>query len=295
MIKIRTPATSANLGAGFDSLGVAVSLYNELHIDEYDDIIVKSLDDMPLPEGEGNLVVQSVKQLYQHCGRKFRGINLAQLSPIPQARGLGSSSACIVGAIKGANHLMGEPLSPEELLDFATGLEGHPDNVAPAFLGGFVTSVFDGKHVFSVKHDIPDDLSFVVAVPDFKLSTSDARKVLPDVFSRSDCIYNISRSSLMCAAMLGRRYDLLKAASDDKLHQPYRLNLINGGARMMRRMEEEGAYCSYISGAGSSIMSIVPASDTDFANRLRASMTGEIYENWQVMIFKADNVGASII
>ena len=292
MIKIRIPATSANVGAGFDSLGLAVTLYNELHIDDYDGILVQPLDDVAIPVGEGNIVVRSMKLLYERCGRPFRGVKLGQFSPIPLSRGLGSSSACIVGGLLGANIQLGKPFSRDELIDIATEIEGHPDNVTPAFLGGFVTSVFENGHVHCIKQDIADDLRFVVAIPDFKLKTVLARSVLPESVSRTDCVYNLSRAALMSAAMHSRRYDLLRAASGDRLHQPYRIELIPGGADIMGFMEGEGAYCSFISGAGSCIMAIVPAGDAGFADRLSAKVANQSDAIWRVDIFRADNTGA---
>jgi homoserine kinase len=294
MVKVRIPATSANVGSGFDSLGLAVTLYNTLHIDEYDGIVVRTLDDTPVPEGECNLVVSSIKQLYEHCGRPFRGVFLEQESPIPLSRGLGSSSACIVGGLLGANQLLGQPMSTLELLDFATAIEGHPDNVAPAFLGGFVTAVFEEGHVHTVALPIPDDLRFVVAIPDFKLPTEQAREALPDSYSRADCIHNISRAALMSAAMQSHRYDLLRVAAGDRLHQPYRLGLIPGGAEMMALMEQNGAYCSYISGAGSAIMAIVPEQDTDFVRRLMEQAQDPRFSRWRFENLKGDNTGAQV-
>lgn len=295
MIKIRVPATSANVGAGFDSLGLAVTLYNELHIDDYDGVLVESLDGTAIPTGESNLVVRSMKQLYERCGRPFGGVRLGQVSPIPLSRGLGSSSACIVGGLLGANILLGEPFSQGELIDIATEIEGHPDNVTPAFLGGFVTSVFADGHVHCIKQEIADDLRFVAAVPDMKLKTVMARGVLPESVSRADCVYNLSRASLMSAAMHSRRYEMLRAASGDRLHQPFRLELIPGGADMMSFMEAEGAYCSFISGAGSTIMAIVPAGDTGFAERLGAKAAACGWDNYRIFTYRADNIGATQI
>lgn len=292
MIKVRVPATSANVGSGFDSIGLAVTLYNTLHIDEYDGILVRSLDDVPIPTGESNLVVSSIKELYDHCGRPFRGVKIDQQSPIPLSRGLGSSSACIVGGLLGANELLGQPLSPTELLDFATAIEGHPDNVAPAFLGGFVTSVFEQGHVHAIVQPIPDDLCFLAAIPDFKLATHKARKALPELYSRADCIYNLSRAALMSAVMHSHRYELMKVAAGDRLHQPYRLELIPGGGEMMALMEQSGAYCSYISGAGSSIMAIAPKADEGFLDRIKDKATDPMFDGWQFLSLMGDNRGA---
>lgn len=147
-IRIRIPATSANIGPGFDSIGLAVNLYNHLTMEEFDGCEIVSLDSTPVPRGEDNLVYASAKHLYEVCGVPFRGLKIGQINNIPFARGLGSSSACVIGGLKGANHLMGNPVSDDELINLAAGIEGHPDNSTPALTGGLVTAVIDRGRVY---------------------------------------------------------------------------------------------------------------------------------------------------
>ncbi len=147
MIKIQIPATSANLGAGFDALGLALNYYNYAEMEEYDGILIESLDGTDIPTDASNLVYDAAHTLYDICGRKLAGLHIRQTNNIPMARGLGSSSACIIAGLMGANKLMGEPMGADDLVDLSAQIEGHPDNTAPALLGGIVTAVFDGKRV----------------------------------------------------------------------------------------------------------------------------------------------------
>ena len=153
MIKLQIPATSANLGAGFDALGLALSYYNTAEMEENDVIDIKSLDGTPIPQDEKNLIYVSVKDLYDVCGKPLKGLTLRQTNAIPMARGLGSSSACIIAGLVGANKMLGDPLTKDDLVDLAAQIEGHPDNTAPALLGGIVTAVFDGRSVNWVKQE----------------------------------------------------------------------------------------------------------------------------------------------
>ena len=145
MIRIEVPATSANLGSGFDCLGLALTMYNQVWMEEADGVEIISRDGLSIPVDESNLIYWSAKKLYERCSRRLPGLHIEQQSDIPMARGLGSSSACIVAGLLGANRFLGSPLSMQELVNLACEIEGHPDNIAPAFLGGLATSVFNSK------------------------------------------------------------------------------------------------------------------------------------------------------
>lgn len=179
MVTVTVPATSANVGAGFDSLGLAVSMHNVFTFEESDRIQISSVDGTHVPAGSNNLVYRSARVVYDQLGIPLKGLRITQRNDIPMARGLGSSSACIVAGIMGANALLGDKLTERQMLTLATAIEGHPDNVAPAMLGGFVTSVIDEGQVYSVKKDIDPELAFAAFVPDFRLLTSKARAALP--------------------------------------------------------------------------------------------------------------------
>ena len=194
MVTVTVPATSANVGAGFDSLGLAVSMHNVFTFEESDRIQITSVDGTHVPAGSNNLVYRSARVVYDQLGIPLRGLRITQRNDIPMARGLGSSSACIVAGIMGANALLGDKLTERQMLTLATAIEGHPDNVAPAMLGGFVTSVIDEGQVYSVKKEIDTELAFAAFVPDFRLLTSKARAALPAMVSHKDAVYNLSRN-----------------------------------------------------------------------------------------------------
>ena len=295
MIKVRVPATSANVGAGFDSLGLAVSLYNEFTFEEAPKLEIVSLDGALIPKGPSNLVYRSAKAVFDQLDIPMPGLRITQQNAIPMARGLGSSSSCIVAGILGANAMLGNKLTPRQMLTMATAIEGHPDNVAPAMLGGFVTSVIDEGQVYSVKKDIDPELAFAAFVPDFRLLTSKARAALPDMVSHKDAVYNLSRAALATAAFCEGNYALLGVATKDVLHQKYRLPLIEGGDEVFELAQDLGAQAVYISGAGPTIMAVVHKDDTEFFTRAEAALAAQgPLQHFTVHRLLADNVGAVV-
>lgn len=295
MIRIQIPATSANLGAGFDALGLALSYYNYVEIEESDTVDIKSLDDTAIPEDETNLVYESAKTLYDICGKPLKGLKIRQENNIPMARGLGSSSACIIAGLVGANTLMKEPLSLDDLVNLSAQIEGHPDNTAPALLGGIVTAVFDGKNVHWVKQEVFTTLKFVVVIPDFELKTEKARACLPKEVSHKDAVYNLSRAALFSASLLTGKYENLRTAVDDRLHQPYRMELIPHAAEVFDTAYSLGAYASYISGAGPSLMAVVDNDNRFFCGKMRFALDRMGLKSWQVHELHIDNIGTRII
>ena len=295
MINVQIPATSANIGSGFDSLGLAVSMYNYIQMEEADVLDIRSEDGIAIPVDESNLVYQSAKYIYDLCGKSLKGMKIRQINNIPMARGLGSSSACIVGGLVGANHLLGSPLAQKDLVNIAATMEGHPDNSTPALLGGLVTAVLEKGKVHYVKQAIAQDLRFVAIVPDFELKTSFARQALPRDVSHGDAVFNLSRAALMSVSLYSGNYHNLKVACDDRLHQPYRLSLINGAHEVFDAAYQLGAYAIYISGAGSTLMAIVNNEKTDFSARMRSELDALGLSKWQVHDLSITNVGARVL
>lgn len=291
MVKVKIPATSANLGSGFDALGLALTLYNYLELEESDRLTITTTDEVVLPTTEQNLVYKTVKYLYDVCGRPLPGLTLTQTSNIPLARGLGSSSACIVGGLVGANALLGTPLSEDELLNFAATLEGHPDNAAPALLGGLVTAVIEDKKVYHVKQTIKDDLMFAAFIPPFELKTSKARRVIPQEINHKDGVFNLSRAALMSVSLYSGDYKNLRVACDDRLHQPYRMPLIKGAPEIFEMSYEFGAYASFVSGAGPTVLSIVNTDLFDFEQKAKTRLKERDFSGWRVQMFSIDNRG----
>lgn len=295
MFKIEAPATSANLGAGFDSLGLAVDMKNTVLMDFADGIKIESFDEnAKIPRDEKNLIYKTAKYLFDLKGEKLPGLYIKQKDEIPMARGLGSSSACIVAGLFGANALMGEPFSKDELALIAAKLEGHPDNVAPAIYGGVVASVITDEKLFKIKHDLKDDLLFNVVIPDFELETSLAREAIPKIVSHKDAVFNLSRCALMAMSLADGKYENLKVASEDMLHQPYRLSLIKGAEEIFQKAYDLGAYCAYISGAGSSLMAIGKADGGKLAEGLKEFLKSSPYSSYRVVSLKADNFGVRV-
>lgn len=295
MINIQIPATSANLGAGFDALGLALNFYNYAQMEESDVIDIKSTDGLEVPCDENNLIYISAKDLYEVCGKKLCGLKIRQTSNIPMARGLGSSSACIIAGLVGANTMLGNPLTKDDLVDLAAQIEGHPDNTAPALLGGIVTAVFDGKKVHWVKQEVYTKLKFVALIPDFELKTEKARACLPKEVSHKDAVYNLSRAALFSASLLTGKFENLRTAVHDKLHQPYRMELIPNAREVFDIAYNHGAYGAYISGAGPTIMAIVDENNTYFGGKMKFSLENSGLGGWEVRELHIDNNGTVLI
>ena len=267
-ITIRVPATSANCGPAFDCMGLACTLYDEFTYaitDEKFGFYLQVTGEgagMLHPSGR-NLAFASFLQVWNSYTQRQRvGISLTMQNGIPMSRGLGSSSAAIVGGVMAASILSGANLSRAELLHVANKIEGHPDNVAPAIYGGFTISCLaeDGPHCLRFLPAKP--LQFIAVVPEKPLATSLARKAIPHQIPLPDAVFNESRSALLAAAIMGGRYEFLPLALEDKLHQPYWASLIPGMEDVFKAGLAAGAYHCIISGAGSTLMAYAdPARD----------------------------------
>ena len=296
MIKIQIPATSANLGSGFDCLGVALNMYNYICIEEDDTINISSKDDIKIPTDKTNLIYESAQRLYEECGKKLPGLSIIQENNIPMTRGLGSSSACIVGGLIGANRFLGSPLSRNDLVNLACKIEGHPDNTTPALLGGLVTSAMENGRVYSVSVPVAEHIRFGVFIPPFELKTETARGALPNEYSRENAVYNLSRSALMTAALFSGSLDNLRVAVQDSLHQPFRKKFIKGIDTVFRMSYELGSYGTYISGAGPSIIAIIDDTlEEQFQKYAIAHLEARGVEGWQFKALSTDEEGAKIV
>jgi len=268
-VHVRVPATSANLGAGFDALGLALALYNEVTATEADGVTValEGQGSGRLPTGGDNVVARGVRQAYDAAARPFKGVALTCVNRIPSARGLGSSAAAWVGGLLAGNALLGGPLSREALLALAARAEGHPDNAAAALYGGLTVScaLGDGR-IATVSLPVPGTLRWIVLVPETTSSTADARAVLPDSVPHGDAVFNVQRVSLLLAGLQSGRVDVLAAALDDRLHQPYRRRFFPWMTAVIDAARAAGALGGVLSGAGPSVLAAV-SGDADAVAR----------------------------
>lgn len=257
-VKVRVPGTTANCGPGFDSVGIACTIYNEMQLTLHDrpglEIKITGQGAGIIPAEEKNIGYRAVREVLRLTGQEYPGIYIEMNNDIPLARGLGSSAAAIVAGLVAANAATGNQLSSEHLLDLATSMEGHPDNVAPAIFGGVTVSMMHGEKPFSIKFLPPDSLKLVVIVPDFGLSTRTARQVLPQMVEFKDAVFNVSRTATLIAALCQGRLEMLRYALEDKLHQPYRAQLIPGMDDVLTAAAENGALGAVLSGAGPCLM-----------------------------------------
>jgi homoserine kinase len=297
-VKVRVPGTTANCGPGFDAIGIACTIYNELELtlshEKEVRIEVYGEGSANIPKDERNIAYQAVKAVMKRVNAEFEGIRMLMRNDIPLARGLGSSAAAIVAGLVAANIATGETLSKQDILEMATAIEGHPDNVAPAILGGINVSVMSGEEVHSIKILPPARLYMVVAVPEFSLSTKAARQVLPKSVSLKDAIFNISRASLLIGAFSKGEFRLLRYALEDKVHQPYREKLIPGMQDVFKAAGQAGALGAAISGAGSCLIAFT---ENDAPSIGQAMVTAFQRNNIQAsyLVLDIDTDGAKII
>jgi homoserine kinase len=289
MISIRVPATSANMGPGFDCLGVALGLYNDYEIEETA-IGLEIIGCEECYNDESNLIYISMLRCFEVLNYQPKGLRIKVNSSIPISRGLGSSAACIIAGIAAANELAGGSLTKAQILEIANEIEGHPDNVTPALLGGMVIAIQDKGKVYYDKIKLSDNLGFCALIPDFTLSTKEARAVLPSKLSYGDAIYNISRASLLVTALTNGSYDLIKYACDDALHQPYRSKLIPGYEEIVQKSKELGCLGVFLSGAGPTIMVLLPKDNNEFTNTIQGFLE-TLQNRWLVKELDIDNEG----
>ena len=262
-IEVLAPATTANLGPGFDCLGMALDLWNRLEVLPAQ----PEPDNAPLVEIEGegaeelasdssNLTFRAMRFLFDEAGLEMPPLRLRCHNAIPLSRGMGSSAAAIAGGLVAANALCGQPYSPAELLEMAATIEGHPDNVAAAVMGGLQLVVSDGPQLYTAPIPVPDDLQAVLFIPDTRIATADARAVLPAQVSVPDAVFNMGRVALLVAGMALDRPEYLDVATQDKLHQPYRQPLFPAIKVIFAAARSAGALGVFLSGSGSTVLAL---------------------------------------
>ncbi|HEX7055627.1 MAG TPA: homoserine kinase [Bacilli bacterium] len=267
-VTVKVPASTANLGPGFDSLGMALNLFAWIEMDIAEKTKIELLDanTQGVPLDKTNLIYESACNVYAAVGEPPPELNITIKSDIPLTRGLGSSAAAIVGGMVAANALLGEPLARRDLLQLATRLENHPDNVGASLFGGIVVSSWDGDRAECVRIEPDPRLAVIAVIPEFTLATEQARGLLPKQVAMQDAVHNLSHSSLLVAALATGNLSLLEFAMRDRLHQPYRAPLIPGMEAILRNATDHGALAAALSGAGPTILTLI---DQTSGNRTR--------------------------
>ncbi len=276
-VRVRVPGTTANCGPGFDAVGIACKIYNELELTllEEEEILLEV-------EGEGvgqiaadksNIVWQTIAMVLKKTNQTaYRGARLKMKNGVPLSRGLGSSAAAIVAGLAAANAAVDGGLTRSELLDMATAVEGHPDNVAPAIFGGMTVSIVESGKVKTLPIRPALALKLIVAIPSFDLPTKLAREVLPAQVPRGDAIFNLAHAALLVGAMTSGDVVMLRAALQDRLHQPYRIKLIPGMEDVLKAAQENGAIGAVLSGAGPCLIAFTPAGQEQIEKQIGESM-----------------------
>lgn len=309
-VSVKVPATSANIGPGFDCMGMAIPLYNIITIEETVlpgtgiEINVLSAENSNsdlflehIPMDENSIIYKAVELLYNSIGQTPSELKITVQSQIPIARGLGSSASVIVGGLLAANELLGRPADEVALLSIATEVEGHPDNVTPAIVGGLVlTSQEEDGSIVYRKLDWPKEWNITVCVPDYELATDISRSVLPAEVPIADAVFNAQRTAMFVQAVCSKDAELMKLALKDKLHQPYRMKLVPGLEKIIENLKhEENVLGCVLSGAGPAILIISQKNDLDKIKAVVRATWADL--NVKVDIFDAtiEEQGAMIL
>jgi len=281
-VTVRVPASTSNLGSGFDTLGLAVNLYNKITLKRA--VTKTKSPDVP------PMVVEAAKLFFERAKISPIPFNFAIAGNIPVARGLGASGALRAGVVAGLNQLTAAQLPREWLLEIVTDLEGHPDNASPALLGGCTVSGRVGQHVRCLRFRVSSKLKIITLIPNFRVETEEARRLIPQTFSKADTAHSLNRAALVAAAFAAKNYEALRGLFDDRLHQPHRLPLVPQLNAVIRAGEKAGAIGGFLSGSGSAIICLA----LERADQIAAAMR-RVVNGCEVLILHADNAGLRVI
>jgi homoserine kinase len=296
-VRVTVPASSANVGPGFDVLGIALALHNVAELAEADGLTVEIEGEgaQSLPRDGRNVVVRGARLVYEAAARPFRGLTVRQRNSIPPGRGLGSSGTAWLAGILGANALLGEPLGPDAVMDLAVGQEGHPDNLGASLHGGVTATCWDAETRAVVSLPVPAGVEFAVLIPDFEASTAAARAALPPSYPRADAVYNVGRVALLVAAWTQARWDLVGQAMRDRLHQPYRgramFPWLDG---VLAAAQRAGALGAALSGAGPSVLGVAPSGGGAAVARAMTEALARAGYRGHARVLAADTRGARV-
>lgn len=303
MIKIRVPATTANLGPGFDCLGLALKLYLNLEIEEIEEGLVieyqgEGAEKFSAKKKEDTLIWKSIDLVLKrnHKDIHKKGLKIKALNEIPITRGLGSSASAIIGGIVGAAKLYNIDLTNQEMLELALSLEGHMDNIVPALIGGLILAYKTGQEEIKwARIETPLDLRVVVAIPEFSLNTKEMRKVLPQKVAFPEAVFNISRSALLVNALQNSDWEVLAEAMEDRLHQPYRAPFIPGIEDMFSQIKKTGLAGIALSGSGPSVVSLTKVGSEETISKIMKDAFFKAGITCRILVLEADLDGTKLI
>lgn len=309
-ISVKVPATTANLGPGFDCLGMALPIYNTITIEETvlpgtgieinvlaDESVGEEFSLEHIPMDENSIIYKAVELLYNSIGQSPSELKINIHSQIPIARGLGSSASVIVGGLIAANKLLGNPADEAALLSIATEVEGHPDNITPAIVGGLVISAKedDGSIVYR-KLDWPEEWVITVCIPEYELATDISRSVLPEEVPMKDAVYNAQRMAMFVESIHTKDAELMKLALKDKLHQPYRMKLVPGLEKIIQSLKhEDNVLGCVLSGAGPSILIISLKNDLERIRTIVKDIWNDLNLKAEILTLPVEKNGAQIL
>jgi homoserine kinase len=289
---IKIPCSTSNLGSGFDTLGLALALYNTVRVNRIESSLIQ-LERPALPSERETvlpMVSEAAELFFRTTGVQPFGIGADLSGDVPAGRGLGASATARLGIAAALNHLTGSPLDRQQLLNLVTALEHHPDNASPCLFGGFTVSGVVGKVVRCLSFPVCPDLSFITLVPKFEINTQQARKLVPESFTKADTMHALNRAALISAAFASGQYDALKGLFDDRVHQPYREALIPQLSAVIRAGEQAGAIGGWLSGSGSAIMCMAVENGEAVARAMQSKLADST-----LLILKADSRGIEIV
>ena len=289
LVRVKAPATTANMGPGYDCLGMALDVWNTIEVEVLDSgepvVEVTGEGAGELGTGRDNLVYRSMEFLFQDAGQEMPLVRIRCDNAIPLARGMGSSAAAIAGGLVAANAICSQDYSPNDLLEMAATIEGHPDNVAAAVLGGMQLVISDkteeGSRLYAVSINVPPELHAVVFVPQVRIATKDARAVLPEKVTLADAVHNMGRIGLLVASMTTNHPEYLAIATQDLLHQPYRQPLFPAMKVIFKAALDAGALGVFLSGSGSTVLALTQGREMTVAYEMaeaarQASVEGNV-------------------
>lgn len=293
MVEVRVPASSANMGPGFDCFGIALSMYNTIRVEETDAglKIIRSGGDDYVPQDKSNLIYRAVIRAFDEVGYSLKGLKISQKSEIPMTRGLGSSSSCIVGGLIAGNIISGRQLDAARIFELACELEGHPDNAAPALYGGFCISCVDEGLLYRKTVRPSGNIKFAAMIPDYFVPTKKSRTQLPKAVTTEDASFNVSHAAMLALAFATGDFNNLDIFVHDRLHQPYRETMIDHMEEIFEKSAELGALASYLSGSGPTVIAVLRAEDMSFAENMRRYFKEKNIDRRCVEL-GIDNVGA---